>query len=75
MQIKSYKLAVKFPEYGVVTFPQLLFFRGKIPFRYDMTGKFLALFQLTFFASAWHLIRNILMTRQRAKSFIMALFI
>lgn len=34
-QIRSYKLAVKLPEFGVTTFPQLLFFDGKFPFRYD----------------------------------------
>jgi len=34
-QIKSYKLAVKLPEYGVNTFPQLVFFDGKTPFKYD----------------------------------------
>jgi len=34
-KIKSYKLAVKLPEYGVTTFPQLIFFDGKVPFRYD----------------------------------------
>jgi len=34
-QIRSYKLAGKLPEYGVNTFPQLIFFDGKTPFRYD----------------------------------------
>jgi len=34
-EIKSHKLAVKLPEYGVTTFPQLIYFDGKTPFRYD----------------------------------------
>nr|XP_009860835.1 thioredoxin domain-containing protein isoform X2 [Ciona intestinalis] len=33
--VKSYKLAVKFPEYGVNNFPQLLLFIGNTPFKYD----------------------------------------
>ncbi|XP_076818727.1 thioredoxin domain-containing protein-like [Clavelina lepadiformis] len=39
-KVKSYKLAIKFPEYGVNSFPQLIFFHGKIPFRYDKPDEF-----------------------------------
>uniref|UniRef100_H2Z4L4 Thioredoxin domain-containing protein n=1 Tax=Ciona savignyi TaxID=51511 RepID=H2Z4L4_CIOSA len=41
-KVKSYKLAVKFPEYGVTTFPQLLLFLGTTPFKYDKPDDFAA---------------------------------
>jgi len=37
--VKSFKLAVKYPEYGVSSFPQVILFLGQIPFRYDKIGK------------------------------------
>jgi len=39
-KVKSYKLATKFPEYGITTFPQLVLFLGNIPFKYDKTNKY-----------------------------------
>lgn len=39
-QVKSYKLATKFPEYGITSFPQLVLFLGNVPFKYDKTEKY-----------------------------------